>query len=127
MRLRQRIDIDAAVGTPMPAVEGHGDRSIIQKLVEADEVSGIARQRERRHGLARLGGRFTRTVSAQMLHQSIHGRGEFRPLPSGSVGESAKLLTQRRVELACPSESLVEALFADIGSHSTAPARCLPL
>ena len=42
MRLRQRIDIDAAVGTPMPAVEGHGHRSISQKLVETDEVSAIA-------------------------------------------------------------------------------------
>jgi hypothetical protein len=62
-----------------------------------------------------------------MLHQSIHGRGEFRPPPSGSVGKSAKLLTQRRIELACTSESPVKALSADIGSHSTAPARCLPL
>ena len=111
----------------MPAVEGHGDRSITQKLVEADEVSGIAGQREGRHELARLGGRFARTVLAQMLHQSIHGRGEFRPPPSGIVGKSAKLLTQRHFELACTSESLVKALSADIGSHSTAPARCLPL
>ena len=53
----------------MPAMEGHGDRSITQKLVEADEVSVIVCEGERRHELALLVSQFARTVSAQMRHQ----------------------------------------------------------
>ena len=53
VRLRQRIDVDAAVGTPMPAMKRDRDRPLRQQLVEADQVPGVVRQDERRHRLAR--------------------------------------------------------------------------
>jgi hypothetical protein len=68
MRLCQRIDIDAAVGTPMTAVKGYGDWPFGQQLVEIDHVSRVIRQNERRYRLASLWRRIAGPISAKPLN-----------------------------------------------------------
>jgi hypothetical protein len=73
----------------MTAMEGHGDRSMAQQLLEAHEVTGVSGQDERRHRVAWSRRRFAGAVSAQSLHESIDCLGEVRLPLSRGLGEGA--------------------------------------
>src|SRR5262245_30068876 len=108
----------------MAAVESHRKRSLLQQLAEGDHVSSIIRQDEGRHRLADVWRSCPGAMSAQSLHQPIDRCCEIRRSFSGGLCKFAQLLTQRRIQVPRPLESLVEAFSADIGSHPGAPAHC---
>ena len=52
--LRQRVDADAAIGTPVAAVERDDRGPLRQQILQADQPAVLVRQHERRHRLAGL-------------------------------------------------------------------------
>ena len=54
VRLHKRVDVDATIGTPMAAMEGHGHRTPVEELIEADHLPGVVGEDEWGHRLADL-------------------------------------------------------------------------
>jgi hypothetical protein len=54
---RERVHAQAAIGAPMPAVEGDDDRALLEKARQAHETPRLVAQEKRRHGLAGPGRR----------------------------------------------------------------------
>ena len=50
--LSERADVDAAVRTPMTAVEGDRYRPLRQQIFEGDETALVVGQKEGRHHIA---------------------------------------------------------------------------
>ena len=95
----------------MAAMEGHGNRSPVQKLLEADHLPGLVGQDERGHRLADLRRRLAGAILTKPLDEPIHRGGKFRPFSSYRLSKSAKLLLQRHVEIAHAPECIVQGLL----------------
>jgi hypothetical protein len=117
MRLHQRIDVDAAIGTPMAAMKGHSNRSPVQELVEADHLRGFVGQKEWGHRLADLRCRLSCPILMKPRYESIHCSGKFRSTAPYRLSKGAKLLAQRYVQVTHTPESVVQALSLDIRVH----------
>src|SRR5262245_45817423 len=94
VRLRERVDVDAAVGTPMPAMEGYCHRSPPQELFELNHVPGVVGENEGRHRLAKLWRRIANAILAESFDQTVDRRGEIGLPLSGGIGERTQLLAQ---------------------------------
>jgi hypothetical protein len=91
----------------MAAMEGYGNRSPVQKLIEADHLPGIVGQDEWGHRFADLRRRLTSTVLTQALNKPIHCGGKFRPLSLYRLSKGAKLLLQRYIQISHAPEGIV--------------------
>ena len=111
----------------MAAMEGHGNRSPVQKLLEADHLPGLVGQDERGHRLADLRRRLAGAILTKPLYEPIHRGGKFRPFSSYRLSKSAKLLLQRYVQIAHAPECIVQGLPSDIRDHGKVPPRALAL
>jgi hypothetical protein len=78
VRSRQGIDVDVAIGAPVPAMKGDGDRSRLQHLFKAYESVGFVRQEKRGHRVPLSRSGLASAVLAQSLDQPIDRRGEGR-------------------------------------------------
>ena len=88
LRLGERARVDAAIGAPISAMEGDGDRPLVEKRVEADEVAGLVGQDEERHGLAGLRRGLADALLFQPRHKLVDSLLEMRAKASHRVGES---------------------------------------
>ena len=91
----------------MAAMEGHGNRSQVQKLLEADHLPGIVGQDEWGQRLADLRRRLTSTVLTQALNKPIHCGGKLRPFSLYRLSKGAKLLLQGHIQIAHAPEGIV--------------------
>ena len=62
----------------MAAVEGDGDRSMIQQFCESDQVPLFIRQKKRRHRIAGLRRSRSGVALLKPQYQPIHGLGKRR-------------------------------------------------
>ena len=85
VRLHQRADVDAAIGTPMPAMEGDGNRSAVQKLIEADQLRGLVGEDEWGHRFADLRCRLAGTILTKPIYKPVHCGGKIRPFAAADV------------------------------------------
>jgi hypothetical protein len=104
----------------MAAMKGHGNRSAVQELVEADHLRGFVRQKEWRHRIANLRCRLARPISTKPRYEPIHCSGKFRSIALYCLSKGAKLLAQRYVQITHASERIVQALPLDIRDHGNA-------
>ena len=88
LRLGERARVDAAIGTPISAMEGDGDRPLAEKRVEADEVACFVRQDEERHRLAWLWRCLADALLFQPRHKLVDSLLEMRAKAPHRVGES---------------------------------------
>src|ERR1700730_8184773 len=109
----------------MAAMEGHGNRSPVQQLVEADHLRGLVGQDEWRHRLSDLRRRLARAISAKPRYEPIHRGGKLRPLSPYRLCKGEKLLAQGHVEIAHAPERIVQGLTPDIRDHDRAPPRAV--
>src|SRR5262249_2020817 len=65
--------VDTAIGAPVAAMESHCQRPLGEQYVEPYEMPLFVRHGKRRHRLPRFRRSFTRVISLQPSHQSIHG------------------------------------------------------
>jgi hypothetical protein len=111
----------------MAAMEGHGNRSPVQKLIEADHLSGIVGQDEWRHRFADLRRRLTSAILTQALNKPTHCGGKFRPFSLYRVSKGAKLLLQRYIQIAYAPEGIVQGLRSNTRDHGKIPPPALAL
>ena len=98
----------------MAAMEGDRHRPLRQELVEADQVPGLVGQTNGGIGSPGSGAASPAPFSAKPLHQPIDASAKSGRRCARRIGESAKLLVQRRVHVADALERVIEALHADI-------------
>lgn len=111
----------------MAAMESHGNRPAVQKLIETDHLPGIVGQDEWGHRLADLRCRLPGTMLSQPLHESIHGGSEFRPFSPCRPSKGAKLFLQRYVQIACAPEGIIQTVASGIRDHGNVPPQALGL
>ena len=108
LRLGESARVDAAIGAPISAMEGDGDRPLVEKPIEADEVACLVGQDEKRHGLAGLWRALADALLFQPRDKPIDGLLEMRAKAAYRVGESLQPLSQRRVHVAGLDVGLVQ-------------------
>ena len=78
----------------MTAMEGDGDRPLVEQRVEADEVPGFVGQDEERHRLAGLGRGLAHALLFQSGDQPVHRLLKMRAKAAHRVGEGLQPLSR---------------------------------
>ena len=109
-RLDHRPHVQPAIGTPVAAIEHHGDRSLGEQRRQADQPAGLIGQHEGRHRLARPRRILAAAVFVDARHQPVDrfaiGRKELPP--RGGIG--FELFAQRAFHVAALLEGQLETL-----------------
>ena len=109
MRLGERVDVDAAIGTPMTAVERHCHGARSQQLIEADHVPVFVRKIKGWHRVARVRRAFAGAVLPQPPHHPVDGGREFRASAARRLRKGQQLPAERGVHAANALERFFEA------------------
>jgi len=105
----------------MAAMEGHGNRSPVQKLLQAHHLPGLVGQNEWGHRVADLRSRLAGAILTKPVNEPIHCGRKFRPFPLYRLGKGAKLFLQRYVQIAHAPEGIVQDFPTDIRDHGKVP------
>jgi hypothetical protein len=94
----------------MAAMADHGHGAILEKLLEADEMTALVRQDEVRHGVARLRRVLTDLVLSKTDDQLIHGGLEDFAHAAHGLGERLQPVAQGSVHVTAFHEGLFKQL-----------------
>lgn len=110
---------DAAIWTPMPAVEGDRDRASGGELAKRHEAPTLIRQKELGHRLARLRGFSTGARSPQSVDHARDDGGELWTGAFDIFGKCGEAFGERRVHRAAALRALLENLRQILVGHVT--------
>src|SRR5260370_29710432 len=112
----------------MTTEKHHRDRTVRQQRGQADKPTGLVRQHERRHRLARTRRVLAATVFVDALGQPIDRLAIGRKYLAPRCGISFKLLTERTFHVATALEGLPEAFGIGGGKprHGFVPPSTTP-
>ena len=109
--LNHRPDVQPAIWTPVTAIKHYGDRSLLQKRVQADQPAGVVRQNEGRHRIAGPRRVFAAAIFVDSRDQAINGLAVSREVLPAGRGVGLQLFVQGPFHVA----ALLEGQFETFG------------
>jgi hypothetical protein len=125
--LGERFGVDAAIGAPMAAMEGDGDRPDPQQARQADEIALLVRQNERRHLIADLRDGIAEVARHEPHDQPVHGLLHGRTQNARRRREGLEPVAQGGVHVAAIEEGLFERMkHGSRHRQVSLPRQCRP-